>query len=424
MNLKLLIKHARVIDTAIGLDGIRDILIENDFISAINEEINIKGMQVVEADGLIAAPGLVDIHVHLRDPGQTYKEDIISACRAAAAGGITSLAAMPNTKPVADSASVIEYIINKAKETGIRVYPIAAVTKGQEGLELNNFKLLAKAGAVAFSDDGRPVMSAAIMALAMGLAAAEGKTVISHCEDAALAQGGIVNEGIVSLKLKVKGLPAAAEEVQVAREAALAVSLGLPIHIAHISTANSVALIRDAKKRGAKITCETCPHYFSLDESLTLTRDADYRMNPPLRTKKDVAAIIEGLRDGTIDAIVTDHAPHTTQEKADFETAPNGVVGLETSLAVGITYLVRPGYLTLNELIEKMSISPAKIFKLNAGSLKEGALADIVLFNPDEKWRVVPDELKSKSHNTPFKNMELFGVVKHTICAGKIVYNA
>lgn len=415
----LLIKGARVIDR--GFDSVCDILIEDGVIKEIGRNINQDAAQVIDAKGLCAVPGLVDMHVHLRDPGQTHKEDIISGCKAAAAGGVTSLAAMPNTKPVADSVEVIKYVLDKAKLTGIHVYPVAAITKGLKGSELCSFDELKNAGAAAFSDDGKPVRDAAKMLAAMKSAAKLNVPVISHCEDISLADG-IINEGKVSSELNVKGVNAAAESVQAAREAALSEAYGLPVHIAHVSAATTIAMIRDAKKRGVKITTETCPHYFSLDESLVLSRDADYRMNPPLRTKDDVKAVIEALQDGTIDAIVTDHAPHTAEEKADFEKAPNGVVGLETSLAAGITFLVKPGYLTLGELIKKMTANPAKILNIKAGTLTTGTAADIVLFDPEERWKVVPQKLHSKSHNTPFKGMSLFGRVKYTISSGKIVY--
>lgn len=418
---KLLIKNAHVIDS--DIDDVLDILVENGIISSVKKDIETSDAEIINADGLYAAPGLVDMHVHLRDPGQTQKEDIITGCLAAAAGGVTSIAAMPNTKPVADSPEIIKYEIDKAKNTGVHVYPIAAITKGQNGKELNDFENLHKAGAAAFSDDGKPVFDAAVMLAAMKSAAALNAPVISHCEEMSLAHG-IVNEGEVSKALSAAGIFCAAESVQAAREAALSASYGLPVHIAHVSTAVTVDVIRDAKKRGVKITAETCPHYFSLDESMVLTRDADYRMNPPLRSKRDVAAVIKGLRDGTIDAIVTDHAPHTAQEKADFEKAPNGVVGLETSLAVGITYLVKPGCLTLGGLIKKMTENPARILGIDAGTLEEGKPADIVLFDPQEKWTVNPQKLKSKSHNTPFKGMTLFGRVKYTVSSGKIIFKS
>ena len=417
----ILIRGARVIDPAGNFDGTADIFVENGRIKAVGRELKAAGARGIDARGLCAAPGLIDMHVHLRDPGQTYKEDIVTGCRAAAAGGVTSLAVMPNTSPVADVPEVLRYMREKAADTGVRLYPIAAVTKGQRGEEPVNFAALAAAGAVAFSDDGHPVRTAAMMALAMREAAKAGRVVISHCEDPSLA-GGLVNEGAVSRALGVKGVTAAAEEVQVAREATLAASCGQPVHIAHVSAAGSVAIIRDFKRRGAPVTCETCPHYFSLDESAALSRDADFRMNPPLRTKADVAAIADGLRDGTIDAIVTDHAPHAPEEKADFEKAPSGVVGLETLLAAGITWLVAPGILTLPQLIEKMTAAPARILKLDAGTLRPGAPADIVLFDPAERWVVEPEKFRSKARNTPYKGLTLTGRVKAAICAGNVIF--
>lgn len=418
----ILIRGARVIDPAAGLDAPADILTAGGRIAAVGPAIAPPaGVLPIDADGLCAVPGLVDMHVHLRDPGRTEKEDILTGCAAATAGGVTSLAAMPNLFPVADCADVLEYERRRAAGTGVRLYPIAAVTVGQRGEELVDFEALARAGAAAFSDDGRPVREAATMAEAMRRAAPLGLPVISHCEEPSLA-GGLVNEGAVSRKLGVRGMPAAAEEVQVAREAALAAALGLPVHIAHVSTAGSVAILRDFRRRGVRVTCETCPHYFSLEESCVLGRDADFRMNPPLRTPADVAAVAAGVRDGTIDAIVTDHAPHTPAEKADFLSAPNGVVGLETSLAAGITFLVEPGILTLFQLVEKMSLNPARILHIAAGTLLPGAPADIVLFDPTERWRVEPARFRSKGRNSPYKGMTLTGRVKTTIGAGKVVY--
>ena len=415
------IRGARVIDPAEHFDGIADIVIKDGRIAAVGRELEAAAARVVDARGLCAAPGLVDMHVHLRDPGQTHKEDIRTGCRAAAAGGVTTLAAMPNTVPAADNAETLAYMKAKAAGTGVHLCPIAAVTRGQRGEEPVDFAALAAAGAAAFSDDGHPVRTAAMMALAMREAAKAGRVVISHCEDPSLA-GGLVNEGEVSRALGVKGVPAAAEEVQVAREAALAASYGLPVHIAHVSTAGSVAILRDFRRRGAPVTCETCPHYFSLDESAVLSRDADFRMNPPLRTLADVAAVAEGLRDGTIDAIVTDHAPHAPEEKADFEKAPNGVVGLETLLAAGITWLVRPGILTLPQLIEKMTAAPARILTLGAGTLRPDAPADIVLFDPAEQWVVEPEKLRSKARNTPYKGMTLTGRVKAAFSEGHVIF--
>ena len=398
-----------------------DLLIQDGVIRSIRAGLSEAGGKTIDADGLTAAPGLVDMHVHLRDPGFTHKETVETGCRAAAAGGVTAMAAMPNTRPVADTPDIIASLLQKAEGTGIRVFPVGAVTMGQKGRQAVDFDALRAAGAVAFSDDGRPVEKASVLLAAMKAAHRLGAAVISHCEDLSLADGGLVNEGIAA-RLSVKGIPGAAEEVMVAREVALSAYYRLPVHIAHISTAGSAALIRDAKRRGVPVTCETCPHYFSLTQDLLLSRDADYRMNPPLRSANDADAIAEALQDGTVDVIATDHAPHAPEEKAGFDTAPNGVVGLETSLAAGITFLVKPGRLTLEQLIRKMSEAPARILGIDAGRLEEGSRADIVLFDPDESFVCDPSRLHSKSKNTAFKGMRLNGRVKYTIASGKLVY--
>ena len=387
--------------------------------------------EVIDANGLTVFPGLVDMHVHLRDPGQTAKEDIITGCRAAAAGGVTSLLAMPNTSPTTDSpetvkyiiaATTVKYIIDKASSADSRVYVAASVTKGLKSEEKTDLEALRAAGAVALSDDGRPVENTEFLREAMKKAPELGMRVVAHCEDLFIASGGKLNDGEISEKLGIKGIPAAAEDCGTAREIALAAAENVPIHICHVSTKTSVALVRDAKNRGVQVTAETAPHYFSLTENELLKRDADYRINPPLRTAEDVKAIIEGLRDGTLDAIATDHAPHTPEEKSDFEKAPNGSIGMETSLAAGITYLVKTGLLTFEELIEKMSVNPAKILGINAGTLSVGAPADIALVDLDEQWTVDVDKLHGKSKNTPFKGMTLTGKVKRTILGGKTVF--
>lgn len=422
-----IMKNNSLLITNCHVDGrLTNIAVENGIIKAVGENAvtNIADYEtVIEAHEMCAAPGLVDMHVHLRDPGQTQKEDIISGCSAAAAGGFTSIACMPNTTPTADNEETIKYIIEKSKLTGVDVYPIASITQELSGEKLTNFKKLRDAGAIAFSDDGRPVVSSSVMLEAMKKAKRIKATVISHCEDLSFEKG-LINEGKVSQTLKIKGIPNAVETCQVAREIALSLTSGLPIHIAHVSTAESVEMIRKAKIAGVKITCETCPHYFSLDESYLVTKDANYRMNPPLRTKRDIKAIIEGLRDGTIDAIATDHAPHTKDDKADFEKAPNGIIGLETALAVGITYLVRPGHLLLEELINKMTNNPTKILGIDAGTLGEGSKADIVIFDPEQEFIVDKEKMKSKSRNTPFDGMKLFGKVKFTVKDGTIIYKA
>ena len=418
--MSLVIKNATVVSPADGYSGRMDIIIENGVIAAVGE--NLSGDTEINAAGLYAIPGLVDMHVHLRDPGQTAKEDILTGCCAAAAGGVTSLLAMPNTNPTIDSGEVVHYVREKAKNAKARVYVAASITKGLQSKEPTNLAELKEAGAIGLSDDGRPVVNTAFLRDAMKRAPQYGMTVVAHCEDLFLAEGGKINEGEVSAQLGVKGIPAAAEDCGTAREIALAAAEDVPIHICHVSTATSVALVRDAKRRGVKVTAETAPHYFSLTEKVLLRRDADYRMNPPLRTEKDVQAIIEGLRDGTLDAIATDHAPHTPEEKADFEKAPNGSIGMESSLAVGITYLVKTGLLTFDELVEKMSVNPARILGIDAGTLRVGANADIALVDLNEEWTVDPEKLHGKSKNTPFKGIKLTGKVKKTFLGGKIVF--
>ena len=422
MMTKLLIKNARIIDPSNNFDREGDIFIDNGKISEIGKNLDVLDSEIIDGDGLIAAPGLVDMHVHLRDPGFTYKEDIESGCRAAAAGGVTTVAAMPNTDPVIDSDEMVEYIIDASKNAKARVLPVAAVTAGQEGISLNDFDSLKKAGAVAFSDDGRPVSTAALMKSAMEKAQSIGLPVLAHCEDLSLSDGGLMNEGKVSESLGVKGIPNAAEDVGTAREIAIAASTDTSVHICHVSTAVSVDIIRTAKEEGVKVTAETCPHYFSFSDEELLKRDADYRMNPPLRTDCDQRAIVRGLVDGTIDVIATDHAPHTKEEKADFLNAPSGVSGLETSLAAGITYLVNKGCISMFMLLYKMSTVPARILGIDAGTLGIGSPADVVLFDPKEKWVVDPEKMHGKSNNTPFKGVELTGKVKYTICGGQIVY--
>lgn len=415
---RLLITGARIAPD--GPEG--DILIENGRVAAIGGSITCEGIEQMEAEGLVAAPGLVDMHVHLRDPGFTEKEDVLSGCRAAAAGGVTSLVCMPNTRPALDSAETIRYVLEKAEQADARVFVAGAITKGLQGVELCNFEELKEAGAVAVSDDGRPVEDASLMAKAMKKAAKLGLRVLSHCEVLSLSVGGKLNEGRISAQLGVKGVPSSAEECATAREIALAAAYGVPVHICHVSTRNSVAMIRDAKRRGVPITAETAPHYFALTEDELLRKDADYRMSPPLRTEEDRLAVIEGLRDGTIDAIATDHAPHTPEEKSDFMSAPNGAVGMETSLAAGITCLVKPGILSMNRLLELMSSAPARLLGLEAGELKTGVPADLILFDPEERWTVDPARLHGKSRNAVFKGRELTGRVKLTVCRGKIVY--
>ena len=419
---KLFIRGARIIDPSQNMDIMGDLLLNDGKIEAINPSLPPMDAEVLDASGLVAAPGLVDMHVHLRDPGQTQKEDIFSGCRAAAAGGVTSLLAMPNTVPPVDTPELVADILHRSRKADARVYIAAAITQGLKSEEPTDIDGLFGAGAIALSDDGRPVENTRFLADAMVKAQQLGMRVTAHCEDLFLAKGGLINEGSVSSQLGVKGVPAAAEDAGTAREIAVAAAYGVPVHICHVSTAGSVALVRDAKARGVSVTAETCPHYFTLTEEALLSRDADFRMNPPLRTERDRQAILEGLRDGTLDAIATDHAPHTSEEKSDFYRAPNGSIGMETSLAAGITMLVRTGCLSLMDLLRLMSTAPAKILGIPAGTLAVGAPADVILFNQAERWTVDPLKLHGKSCNTPFKGMTLHGRVKTTICGGRIVY--
>lgn len=423
---KLLIKNARILDPSCqpALDFVGDILVEGDRIAKVGANLPAdEQTKQIDASGLCAAPGFIDIHVHLRDPGLTHKEDILTGCKAAAAGGVTSVCCMPNTKPVTDNEEVLSYILDKAKEADARVYPIASITKGMKGEELNDIAHLHAFGAVAVSDDGRPVENGGMMLKALKEAYAAGVPVISHCEDLSIIDGGIINEGEISRELGVKGMDRASEDSITAREIVLAESSDTAIHIAHVSTKGSVQLIREAKARGVKVTCETAPHYMMMTDELLRNRDANFRMNPPLREQADCEAVIEGIFDGTIDAIITDHAPHAAEEKADFLKAPNGIVGLETSFAAACTVLVHQCGMELMDLVKLMSTNPANILRLPGGTLREGSLADIVLFDPMQSWTVDAQKLHSKSKNTPFDGMELTGRVVGTILGGKLVYS-
>lgn len=419
----LLLKNAHAVDSSIKLDEITDILIDDGKIVEVKKGITQNAERVIECDGkLCVFPGLVDMHIHLRDPGFTHKEDIITGTNSAKAGGFTAVLCMPNTKPVADNPETISYIIDKAKDTGVKVYPVGCITKGMKSEELCDFEELKKAGAIAISDDGRPVENAELMRKALELTNENGLLVTSHCEDLKIINGGIMNKGEVSKKLGVKGMDRASEDYITAREIALAMSCDAKIHIAHVSTYGSVNIIRSAKKDGVKVTCETCPHYFTYTDEKLESLDADYRMNPPLRTEKDRQAIEEAVLDGTIDCIVTDHAPHTKEEKADFYKAPNGVVGLETSLAVTLTKLYHTGKCDLMKICEIMCQNPRNILGLEPVSIKEGSVADLCVFDPDLMWEVVPEKLHSKSKNTVFKGEKLRGKNICTISDGKIVY--
>lgn len=419
---KILIQNARVMDPSQNMDMTADILLENGVIAAVGENLSAEDAEVINASGLVAAPGLIDMHVHLRDPGFTHKEDILTGCMAAAAGGFTAVASMPNTKPVTDTPEIIEYILDKAKDAACRVYPVAAITKGLSGSALNDFAALKAAGAVGVSDDGRPVENGGQMLEALKLAQKEGLLALSHCEDLTIIDGGIINKGKISEELGVKGMDRASEDSITAREIVLAECSDTRIHICHVSTKGSVQLIREAKARGVKVTAETAPHYMMMTDELLRKQDANWRMNPPLREQEDCEAVIAGVLDGTLDCIITDHAPHAAEEKADFHKAPNGIVGLETSFAAANTVLCKQRGMSLMNLIDMMSTRPANILGVPGGSLKVGAAADIVLLNPDKVWTVDKTKFHSKSNNTPFHGLELTGKAVCTICGGKITY--
>lgn len=416
----LLLKNVHAVD--IGTDKVCDIFISDGIIRKIGESIFCDCDKEIDCSGLTAMPALFDMHVHFRDPGLTYKEDIVTGCNAALAGGFTGVACMPNTKPVVDSAQTVDYIINKSKNSGVSVYPVGCITAGLKGEELCDYKMLKAAGAVAVSDDGRPVESQTMLRNGMIAAEDAGLLTISHCEDLKIIGKGIINKGKISEALRVEGMDRSSEDSITAREIMTSTSTGCRIHIAHVSTKGSVDIIRNAKKQGIKVTCETCPHYVMLTDEKLLSRDADYRMNPPLREEEDRLAVIEGICDGTIDCIVTDHAPHSPEEKSDFLKAPNGIVGLETSLAATLTGLYHTGKINLEKLIGLMSVKPRKILELPIETITVGAKANIVLADLDKEWTVDPEKFKSKGRNTAFKGMTLKGKPVGTISNGEIKY--
>ena len=421
-TMNILIKNGQVIDPANKIDGKLDILVADGKIAKLGKPgtIPANSAQTVDASGKLVVPGLIDMHVHLREPGFEYKETIATGTAAAKAGGFTSVCCMPNTNPVNDSRSVTEFILAQARNAWARVFPIGAITKGSKGEELTEMAELHAAGCFAVSDDGKPVMNSAIMRRAMEYSKIFDLLVISHCEDSSLPDKGVMNEGVVSTELGLRGIPRAAEDVMTGRDISLAELTGARLHIAHVSTAGSVRLVRDAKSRGVKVTAETCPHYFSLTEEAVRGYNTMAKMNPPLRTADDVAAIKQGLKDGVIDVIATDHAPHAMDEKSgEFDYASFGVVGLET--AVGLSFkLVLEGTLTLNDVVSRMSSNPAKILNLNKGTLSAGADADITIIDPNIEWTVDSAQFKSKSKNTPFNGWKLKGRAVQTIVGGKL----
>ena len=422
--MKLLIRKGRVVDPVGGIGGVMDILVADGRVAVIGSELTAPCARVIDARGLTVCAGLVDMHVHLREPGFEYKETIQTGCLAAARGGFTSIAPMPNTRPATDCPERIALVRQKAAQAcGVHVWPIGAVTWGQKGQALTDAAALKKAGAVALSDDGMPVQNANLLRDALIRCRRQELTILSHCEDADMVKNYAVNEGRVSRALGLPGRPAIAEELQVMRDAMLAEETGAAVHICHISTARSVEIVRQFKKKGVPITCETCPQYFALTEDELLSRGTLARVNPPLRTRLDVEGILAGLKDGTIDVIATDHAPHSAEEKArPLPEAPSGMVGLETALAVTLTSLYHTGVMDLSDILRKMTINPAFILRIPKGRLSLGGGADFTIFDPDEEWTVDPEQFASKGRNTPFAGRTLKGRVKYTIVDGKIIY--
>ena len=446
--MNILIKNGHIIDPSQGIDRVGDILIEDGKIKEIRiqkipssnpptpplakggkggfarwgQEVgNESDSRIIDAKGLYVLPGLVDMHVHFREPGFEYKETIKTGTMAAVKGGFTTVCCMPNTYPVNDNASVTEFIIRKAAQEGYcTVLPIGAITKGQKGKELAEIGTMINEGCIAFSDDGHPVMNSLIMRRALEYSKTFDVPIISHCEDLTLSEGGVMNEGLMSVTLGLGGIPAEAEQIMVFRDILLAELTGGRLHIAHVSTEGSVNLIRDVKKRGVNVTAETCPHYFSITEDAVKGFDSNAKVNPPLRTERDIKAIKEGLRDGTIDVIATDHAPHHRDEKLrEFDMAPFGISGLETALSLSLR-LVEEGILTMNQLVEKMVLNPSRILRLNKGTFKVGANADIAIVDINKEYRVESERFVSKGKNTPFEGWVLKGMCFLTICKGKV----
>jgi dihydroorotase len=426
MTSDLLIRNGRVVDPAQGLDQISDILVIDGKVAAVSKAITKsvpQGTEVIDATGMIVTPGLIDLHVHLRDPGNPEQETIASGTAAAAAGGFTSVVCMPNTIPVIDNISLVEYVTSKARAEGVvNVLPTACITKGQKGEEITEMGRLLEAGAVAFTDDGKPVMNAEVLRRALEYSRQFNVTLLFHCEDLNLSVGGLMNEGALSTMMGLKGIPKSAEETIVERDVRLAKEFNARIHIQHVSTAGSVDIIRRAKEDGVKVTCETCPHYFTLTEAEVEGYNTNAKMNPPLRTEEDIKAILKGLKDGTIDVIATDHAPHLLDEKrVEFKDAKFGILGLETALSLVLTELVDAGTLSLSKAIEKMTVNPAKILNKKTGTLSVGSTADITIIDPEMSFTVDVKKFKSKSRNSPYDGWKLKGKAVAVIVGGRVM---
>ena len=424
--MKTLLRNGTILDYSSNTNEIMDILITDSKIEQIGKNLDVQADTTIDCTNLFIMPGMIDMHCHLREPGFEYKETIETGARSAVKGGFTSICPMPNTKPTPDSALVLSKILEEAKRVNLcNVFPYSSVTKGELGDELVNFEDQKNAGAIAFSDDGMPVVNSRTMRQAIINADKLGTFVASHCEEKSVSSGAI-NAGEVADKLGVEGVLPEAEEIMAAREIVISETNNVRAHICHISTSTSVAMIRDAKKRGVKITCETCPHYYSFTQDEVLQSGSNAKMNPPLRTEKDKQAIIKGLQDGTIDAIITDHAPHSEEEKArELSKAPNGIIGFETALAATITNIVEPGFISYLDMVRLMSYTPAKLLHLDTrGQIKEGFTADLTIFDPNIEYIYEKESIVSKSKNTPFIGKKLKGLVKYTIVGGEVKYSA
>jgi dihydroorotase len=421
---RLVIKNGRVVDPSQNLDRVCDLAIEDGTVREIAVDIATTGAEVFDASGLIVAPGFIDMHVHLREPGFEHAETIESGAKSAAAGGFTSICCMPNTKPVNDSATVTSYIADRARRFApVNVYPIGAITKGSAGEELAAFASMKQAGIVAISDDGRPVMNARVVRRAMEFACALDLPLIEHCEDLHLSAGGDMHEGVESTRLGLRGIPRASEDVMVARDILLTEVTGVRYHVAHISSHHSVEMVKFAKARGLRVTAEATPHHFVLADKDMLPYDGNYKMKPPLRESPDVQAVTQGLISGAIDAIATDHAPHAGDEKMqEFERCPFGIIGLETAIGLSLEQLYHPGHVTLLHLVKLFTLNPAAVLKLDKGTLKVGASADVTVFSLDRKWTYDVHKSPSKSRNSPFQGRKFLGGQVATVVAGKLVW--
>lgn len=424
-KLKILIKNGRILNPAENLDKIMDILIEDGVITKKAENIKADADKIIDASGCFVMPGLIDLHVHFRDPGLTYKEDIETGSMAAAAGGFTTVCCMPNTKPVVDDVEVVKYIVDRAKQVGLtNVLPVGSVTKGMLGKEVTNVSEMKNAGICAISEDGKSVMDSGVYRVAMKNAAKLDVPVLAHCEDINLVDGGVMNMGNKSKELGVKGISNAVEDIIAARDIMLAKETGATLHLCHCSTKDSVTMVKMAKEEGIKVTAEVCPHHFAMCTDDITSTDGNFKMNPPLRAREDMEALIKGLSEDVMDVIATDHAPHSAEEKAkDMTQAPFGIVGLETAVCLTVTHLLKPGHITPIQMAAKMSYNPAKVLGINKGTLNEGSVADIAIINPDEEYIIKPNDFKSKGKNTPFGGKKVWGKVKYTLLEGKVVYN-